>query len=143
MKRDNVFASDDRIELAHHRFVTSRRANVVTGGEQVTRVHANGKPTRMFRRLQDRGEMLEPVAETTALPRRRLQRDSHAAVRRRREHRVEILRDATQSRVLARAEVGAGMQHDERHAKRVGAADFVRERLDGAWIFDAEIDEVA
>ena len=65
--------ADGAIELAHRGSIFLLRMQRVAGGKDVARVEAHAHAIRIFRALQDRGQVLEPPAQVRALPGRILQ----------------------------------------------------------------------
>lgn len=143
MKRHHPVTANEPVEFAHHLPVTFCRPEIVTSRKHVAGVHANGKAGWMVGRLDDGGQMLEPVTEIRPLPRRRLQRNFDRAARRRAKHFVQIPGDAAQTGLFAGTHVRAGVHDDKRYAKSVGTPHFVHHRREGTpGIRCREVDEV-
>ncbi len=79
----------------------------------------------MFGAIVNRCQMFELVSEATPLARRILQRDAHGRVLRRAKHFIETGDDVPQSLRFARAQVRAGMKHQERQLQRAGKIYFL------------------
>jgi hypothetical protein len=129
VKGGDLFLSDQRIQLPDGFVPALGGANVVAGGEQMGRVNANGQSFRLLHAIINRRQVFQLVAETTSLTRRIFQRDAHRRILGRVKDLVQPGDNLRQPCLLARAQMRAGMQHEERQPQRRGKVDFLDERL--------------
>ena len=147
VERDDLVETDQRIELAHSLVPAFGCAYVVTGGEKVGRVEADGEAFHVANAFKNGGEMLESIAEATSLAGGVFERDPDFGSASDREYFVETANDLLDAFSFASAEMGARVHDNERQAERVSKFDFLHQRLQGlsaiVRISRSEVDQVS
>src|SRR3954469_13175125 len=83
MKGDDLFQADEAVDFPQRRVPSLRRADVVSRGEQVTRVDAHREAFRLLRAIVDGSEMLDAIPKATPLTGGIFERDADLGFRRR------------------------------------------------------------
>ena len=127
VKGDDLLEADEVVDFLQGCVPTFGRANVVSGGEEMAGVEADGQAFGVLHAIIDRGEMFHAMAQTAPLPCRVLERDAHFGLARGCERFVESCDGALDADLLAGAHVRAGMHHQKRQTEGSREADFLRQ----------------
>ncbi len=142
----DVFEADDLVELLEDGVGGVGGGDVVTGGEDVAGVDADGDAVIVFDGLAHFGEVFEGAAEAGTLAGGGFEADGDLSVFLLVEDLVEGGGDAGDAALFAGAAVGAGVDDEVGDAEVVAAFHFVGEGGDGflpeAVVDGGEIDEV-
>ena len=107
-------------ELVDRRIPSFGTSNVVPGGKKVGRIQADRQAARLVDTIEDLGQVLDPVPQTTPLPRGVLESDSYLRSFRRGQHLVQAGNDLADSGLVARPKMCAGVQHQKRQIENRG-----------------------
>jgi len=110
-------------KVAQRPLVPLGRGQVVPGGVEMARIEAHPDAIGLPHAVEDRGQVLEAVAQARALAGRDLEQRHHVPPFRAREDGVQAARDRGEAGVLALPHVCAGMQHDVGDAELMAALD--------------------
>ena len=122
------FDADDLVELPPCLVKSVLRHDVVAGDVDVARIEACREPFRRVDLLHHLRDVLEPVPNRRSLSGGGFERHTHVRIGSALGHRIQALRQPSDTLVVARAHVRAQVRDDVANAQRFGTIDLIKHR---------------